>query len=131
MADPSLDPLERSTLPAHNRAEELVHLADENEMLVAKSSLDATLRHWQDGRQITAHDWIQELYAEVSDFAKQRGFACFLSPVKKILREGNTAQQWLRMYEQTNDAQAVIMQAIAQVEQQEIELDNYICQAAI
>ena len=131
MADPSLDPLERSILPAHNRAEELVKMADENEMLVAKSSLDATLRHWEDGRSITAHDWIEELYDEVIDFAKQKGFACFLSPVKKILKEGNTAQQWLRMYEQGKDAQAVIIQAIDRVEQQEVELDSQICQGAI
>jgi predicted glutamate--cysteine ligase len=130
IADPSLDPLVRSDLPAHNRAEELVQMADANEMLVAKSSLDATLRHWQDGRSITAHDWIQELYGEVSDFAKQNGFACFLSPVQKILREGNTAQQWLRTFDRNNDAQATIVQAIGQVEQQEIELDQYICQAA-
>ena len=98
-------------------------------MLVAKSSLDATLRHWQDGRSITAHDWIGGLYDEVREFAKQRGFACFLSPVQKILREGNTAQQWLRAYEQSGDAQAVLIQAISQVEQQEIELDQYICQS--
>jgi predicted glutamate--cysteine ligase len=129
IADPTLDPLVRSELPAHNLAEELVQMADANEMLVAKSSLDATLRHWKDGRSITAHDWIQELYTEVADFAKQNGFACFLSPVKKILREGNTAQKWLRMYEREGNAQAVLMRAIEQVEQQEIELDRYICQA--
>jgi predicted glutamate--cysteine ligase len=124
IADPQLDPLVMSSLSA----DELVELADANEMLVAKSSLDATLQHWQDGRSITAHDWIEELYGEVHDFAKQRGFACFLSPVKKILREGNTAQQWLRAFDRSADAQAVLMQSIAQVEQQEIELDRYLCQ---
>ncbi len=129
IADPSIDPLVSSNIPEHNRAEELVQMADDNEMAVAKFSLDATLRHWQDGRSITAHDWIMELYHEVTDFAKQNGFACFLSPVKKILREGNTAQQWLRLFEQNHDAQAVIMQAIAQVEHQEIELDKYLCQS--
>jgi predicted glutamate--cysteine ligase len=128
--DPTLDPLAMSTLPAHDRAEELVHLADANEMAVAKSSLDATLRHWQDGRSIVARDWIEELYTEVSPIAKQRGFLCFLSPVKKILREGNTAQQWLRAYEREGDARSVIIQAISDVERQEIELDRYICQAA-
>jgi predicted glutamate--cysteine ligase len=124
MADPNLDPLVMSSLSA----DELVEMADANEMLVAKSSLDATLRHWQDGRSITAHDWIEELYREVHDFAKQRGFACFLSPVKKILREGNTAQQWLRMFDRDGDARSVLIQAIAQVEQQEIELERYLCQ---
>jgi predicted glutamate--cysteine ligase len=129
IADPTLDPLVMSTLPAHNRAEELVHIADANEIAAAKSSLDATLQHWRDGRAITVHDWIEELYAEVSPIAKQRGFLCFLSPVKKILREGNTAQQWLRMFERDGDARSVITNAISQVEQQEVELDRYICQA--
>jgi predicted glutamate--cysteine ligase len=129
MDDPKLDPLVMSTLPAHNRAEELVHIADANEMAVAKFSLDATLQHWRDGRSITAHDWIEELYAEVSPIAKQRGFLCFLSPVKKILREGNTAQQWLRMFDRAGDARSIIMDAISQVEQQELELDRYICQS--
>lgn len=127
--DPNLDPLVMSTLPASDRAETLVQMADANEMAVAKSSLDATLQHWQDGRSISASDWIDELYAEVSPIAKQRGFLCFLSPVKKILREGNTAQQWLRLYERTGDARSVIVQAIQAVEQQELELDRYICQA--
>ncbi len=129
--NPDLDPLVMSTLPATNLGAELVRLADENEMAVAKSSLDATLQHWQDGRSITAHDWIEELYAEVSPIAKQRGFLCFLSPVKKILREGNTAQQWLRMFAQTGNARSVIIDAIEQVAQQELELDRYLCQAAV
>ncbi|MFM2303689.1 MAG: hypothetical protein RLZZ135_1099 [Cyanobacteriota bacterium] len=129
IADPTLDPLVMSTLPAHDRAQELVSIADANEMAVAKSSLDATLQHWRDGRSITAHDWIEELYAEVSPIAKQRGFLCFLSPVKKILREGNTAQQWLQMYDRAGDARSVIMHAISQVEQQEVELDRYLCQS--
>lgn len=129
ISNPTLDPLVMSTLPAHDRAQELVNIADANEIAVAKSSLDATLRHWRDGRSITAHDWIEELYAEVSPIAKQRGFLCFLSPVKKILREGNTAQQWLRMYDRAGDARSVIMDAIAQVEQQEVELDRYLCQS--
>jgi predicted glutamate--cysteine ligase len=124
IADPNLDPLVMSSLSA----DELVELADTNEMSVAKSSLDATLQHWQDGRSITAGDWIEELYSEVHDFAKQRGFACFLSPVKKILREGNTAQQWLRAFDRSADARSVLIQAIDQVEQQEIELDRYLCQ---
>jgi predicted glutamate--cysteine ligase len=125
ISDPNLDPLTMSALSS----QELVELADANEMLVAKSSLDATLRHWQDGRSITASEWIEELYGEVHPFAKQRGFTCFLSPVKKILREGNTAQQWLRAFEREPDARAVLVREIERVEQQELELDRYLCQA--
>jgi predicted glutamate--cysteine ligase len=124
IADPQLDPLSMSDLSPT----ELVTLTDANEAAAAKSSLDATLHHWQDGREIVAQQWIEELYNEVHDIAKQRGFACFLSPVKKILREGNTAQQWLREYDRDRHAQAVIVGAIDRVAQQELELDRYLCQ---
>ncbi len=124
--NPQLDPLTQSKFSA----DELVQITDTNEVLAATSSLDATLQHWQDGRKIIARDWIQELYAEVAPFAKERGFSCFLSPVKKILREGNTAQKWLQAYDLAGDARSVIIQSIADTEQQEIELDQYICQPA-
>jgi predicted glutamate--cysteine ligase len=124
--DPQLDPLIQSKFSA----EELVEITDRNEVLAATSSLDSTLQHWQDGRSIIARDWIQELYAEVAPFAKQHGFSCFLSPVKKLLREGNTAQKWLQLYDRAGDARSVIIQAIEATEQQEIELDEYICQPA-
>ncbi len=124
--DPQLDPLVQSKFSTA----ELVKLTDANEIAAAKSSLDATLQHWQDGRSIIARNWIEELYAEVAPFAKQRGFTCFLSPVKKLLREGNTAQQWLQAYDRSGDARSVIVDAIDRVEQQEIELDEFICQVA-
>jgi predicted glutamate--cysteine ligase len=124
--NPQLDPLVQSKFSA----DELVEITDRNEILAATSSLDATLQHWQDGRAIIARDWIQELYAEVAPFAKERGFSCFLSPVKKLLREGNTAQKWLQSYDRAGDARSVIIQSIAATEQQEIELDEYICQPA-
>ncbi len=125
IANPQLDPLIMSDLSAR----ELVELTDRNEMAVAKSSLDAQLEHWQDGRSIVASEWVAQLYSEVHDIAKQRGFACFLSPVKKILREGNTAQQWLRLFARDGDARSVLVHEIERVEQQEIELDRYLCQA--
>jgi predicted glutamate--cysteine ligase len=124
--NPQLDPLIQSKFSA----DELVEITDRNEVLAATSSLDATLQHWQDGRSIIASDWIQELYAEVAPFAKQHGFSCFLSPVKKLLREGNTAQKWLQAYNRAGDARSVIIQAIEDTEQQEIELDQYLCQPA-
>jgi predicted glutamate--cysteine ligase len=125
IANPQLDPLIMSDLSAR----ELVELTDRNEMAVAKSSLDAQLQHWQDGRSILASEWVSQLYDEVHEIAKQRGFACFLSPVKKILREGNTAQQWLRMFDRDRDARSVLVNEIERVHQQEIELDRYLCQA--
>ena len=106
-------------------------LADENESLAARNSLDAELRHWQDGRKILARDWITEIYDEVYPLAKQRGFSCFLSPLKKILRQGNTAQRWLKLYEQGMSADNIIQQDIQNIARQETELDYAVCPEAL
>ena len=122
---PDLDPLTQSQLsPA-----ELVQLTDRNEIAAATASLDATLHHWEDGRAVTAQQWIEDLYSTVQPIAKQHGFSCFLTPVKKILREGNTAQQWLKSYAQVHNARTVITDAIEQAAQQELELDDQLCQS--
>ncbi len=125
--DPRLDPLELSTLSATTRPEELVALTNANEDAAARQSLDATLRHWQDGRKILARDWIEEIYQEVLPVAKKRGFSCFVLPVKKILREGNTAQQWLALHTEGFDSRSVIVQAIQAMAKQEEELEDKLC----
>lgn len=127
MEDPSLDPLELSTLPAATRNQDLVALTDANEIAASRQSLDAELTHWQDGRTILARDWIEEIYREVWPFAKKRGFSCFLSPLKKILREGNTAQQWLKLHEGGLDTRSIILQGIDGMAHQEWELEDNLC----
>lgn len=128
MADPSLDPLERSTLPAATRSEDLIALTDANEDAAARQSLEAQLRHWQDGRSILAQAWIEEIYDEVWAIAKQQGFSCFLSPLKKILKEGNTAQRWLNLHDKTLDSRQVLIEAIQALAEQEHELEDKLCQ---
>ncbi len=125
--DLSLDPLKSSQLSP----EELVALTDENEIQVARDSLNAQLRHWQDGRTLSAREWIEELYQEVWIDAKQRGFSCFLSPLKRILREGNEAQRWRKQYQQIQNAQSVMQQAIQGMESQERELEQKLCQSLV
>jgi predicted glutamate--cysteine ligase len=127
MEDPSLDPLELCTLPAATRNEDLVALTDANEIAASRQSLDAELTHWQDGRTILARDWIEEIYREVWPIAKKRGFSCFLSPLKKILREGNTAQQWLKLHEGGSDTRSIIRQGIQGMSHQEWELEDNLC----
>jgi predicted glutamate--cysteine ligase len=129
--NPSLDPLEASNLPATTRSEDLVALADDNEIAVAHHSLEAKLRHWQDGRTILARDWVEEIYQQVLPYAKQRGFSCFLSPIKKILRDGNTAQKWLKQYESSLDTRTVIKAAILEMAQQEEDLEDKLCQSMV
>ncbi|GBF79993.1 glutamate--cysteine ligase [Aphanothece sacrum FPU1] len=124
---PDLDPLQQSQLSS----EELLEISDRNEISAAMSSLGATLHHWQDGREILAQDWIEELYQEVWPFAKQAGFSCFLSPLKKILRQGNLAQQWLRQYEMAQDIPSIITQEIDKVAQLEEDLEDKLCESLL
>jgi predicted glutamate--cysteine ligase len=131
MDDPSLDPLTASLLPTATRNDDLLSLTLANEMAVARHSLDASLRHWQDGRTIKARDWIAQLYAELRPIAKERGFSCFLSPLQRILREGNAAQQWLQQVETGHSCQAVVAQAIQEAQQWERDLADQTCQGSL
>lgn len=125
--NPQLDPLIKSEFPSSTRQENLLRITEQNESAVAKNSLDASLKHWQDGRQLLAKEWIEEIYNEVRPIAKEKGFSCFLSPLKKILREGNLAQQWLQKYNYGQDIRSIIKEGIELVEQQEIELESSLC----
>ena len=131
MNNPKLDPLRQSNLSTNDLQSELVALTDKNEALAARDSLDAELYHWQDGRKITARDWIEEIYDQTYPLAKSKGFSCFLSPLKKILRRGNTAQQWLDLHRQGMSLQDIIQQDIYNIAQQERELDYAVCPEAL
>lgn len=126
MENPDLDPLVSSKFTP----EELIAITDANEAAVARNSLGATLQHWQDGRSITASDWIEELYVGAGATAKKLGFKCFLAPVQKILSRGNNAQQWLLEYAVNPDGRAVVQQAIRDMEATEIDLADKLCQTA-
>ncbi len=129
MEDPALDPLTASHLK--DQPEALGQLSDANEKAAAHLSLDATLTHWQDGRTLLARDWVEEVYTEVWPTAKQQGFSCFLSPIRQILAQGNEAQRWLNLQAQGNSVQSVMMQAIAAMGTEEIELKEKLCQPTI
>lgn len=128
---PDLDPLLQSQLPAQTRAEDLVAIAYDNEKAVARNSLAAEVRHWQNGRPIIVEDWIQDIYNQVYPIAKAKGFSCFLSPIQKILREGNTAQKWLRQYEKGLSPQEILRQGIELTRIEEAELEDKLCQQVI
>nr|WP_279239712.1 glutamate--cysteine ligase [Scytonema sp. UIC 10036] len=121
--NPRLDPLIQSEFSP----EELISLSMANEAAAAATSLDAQLRHWQDGRTLSARDWINEIYQDVWAIAKQHGFACFLSPLQKILREGNEAQQWLQLHALGISPRHIISQAIDAAKEREIELEDKLC----
>ena len=125
--NPSIDPLTQSVFSP----DELISLTAANEAAAATSSLDAQLRHWQDGRSILARDWINEINREVWARAKQYGFSCFLSPLQKILREGNEAQQWLQLHSVGFSANDVIIQAISATQERERELEEKLCSSVV
>ncbi|BAY94324.1 MULTISPECIES: glutamate--cysteine ligase [unclassified Tolypothrix] len=118
-----IDPLTQSTFTP----QELIAVTASNEAAAAANSLDAQLTHWQDGKTIIARDWIAQMSEELWAIAKERGFNCFLSPLQKILREGNEAQQWLQLHAVGVDAQRVITQAIVTAKEREIELEDKLC----
>lgn len=127
LEQPNLDPLKVS----HLTPEKLLEITDLNESAAAKSSLDASLFHWQDGRQLLARNWIEELYGEVLPIAKKEGFACFLTPVKKILRQGNLASQWLAKYQQGMTVQHILHDGIISTEKEELELEASLCEQSL
>ncbi|TAF30398.1 MAG: putative glutamate--cysteine ligase, partial [Oscillatoriales cyanobacterium] len=47
--------------------------------------------------------------------------------LKKILREGNTAQQWLKLHDSGLDTRSIILQGINGMVQQEWELEDNLC----
>ncbi|MBH8571846.1 glutamate--cysteine ligase [Nostocaceae cyanobacterium CENA369] len=125
--NPDIDPLSQSSFSP----EELIALTASNEVAAASASLDAQLKHWQNGRNILARDWITQMYQEVWAIAKQKGFSCFLSPLQKLLREGNEAQQWLQLHAVGFDSRRVITQAIVATQEREIELENKLCSSLV
>ncbi len=127
--DESLDPLNSSIFKSE--PDSLIQITLDNEQAVSQQSLDATLTHWQDGRSILARDWIEELYTEVWPTAKKHGFSCFLPSVLKILRDGNEAQQWLKLAEQGWSVRSIMQQAGLSMELDEIELRDKLCQSAV
>ena len=129
--DPSIDPLETSSLPASTRAEDLLAITAANEVAASRHSLDAELTHWQDGRKILARDWISEIYPEAWAIAKQHGFNCFLSPVLKILQNGNTAQQWLSLHSYGFEPRQILVQAMQAMRERESELEEKLCSSLL
>jgi predicted glutamate--cysteine ligase len=127
LEDETIDPLKTSKF---NNIE-LINLTTANEQAAAISSLNAELRHWQDGRIILASDWIEEIYEQVFPTASKNGIACFLSPLKKILRQGSIAKQWLELHSKGMDIRGILQQEMRTMEQQEQELEDKLCQPTL
>jgi len=112
------DPLRCSQLTAS----ELAALADANDRAAARASLDAELHHWRDGRRITARDWIATSLAGGRPLAGELGLETTLAPLQALLRDGNTAMDWLRRQRNGETIAAIVASAASALERREAAL---------
>ncbi len=116
MQDPKkLDPLEVS----HLNLQELADLSDVNDVAAAKTSLDATLHHWLDGKPILCRTWIKELLEEITPLAKDMDMLHLLSPINLVLENGNQAMKWLIATSEGRPMDAVLQQSIVEMQDEE------------
>lgn len=111
----SLDPLRSSSLSAA----ELVQLADSNDAAVARSSLNAELRHWQDGHVINCKDWLLELIDQLTPLAKSLQLSDCLKPLDSLLVDGNQAMRWEAAHAQGQSIENLLQEGIQRMEEEE------------
>ena len=111
----SLDPLRSSSLSAA----ELVQLADSNDAAVARSSLNAELRHWQDGRAINCRDWLMELLDQLAPLAESLQLSACLKPLDSLLVHGNQAMRWETAHGQGQSIEDLLQKGIQRMEEEE------------
>ena len=115
-----LDPLKASKLNSN----ELMHLSDLNDISAAQASLNASLNHWMDGREITCKKWIEQLLDNVSPLARDLDIAHLLLPIYSLLDEGNQSMQWLQAYSNGSSIDELIQEGIAEIAAEEIVLTS-------
>ncbi len=120
VTNPSLDPLVASELPASTRAEDLLQLIEQNEAAVATYSLDATVRHWRDGRPQPVREWLKTYLAEALAIAKPLGFGQYLKPLLQIAKSGNVAMKWLDQHKRGASIAAIMGQSVVDMKETEM-----------
>ena len=114
----SEDPLFGSDL----NAAELAALADHNDQQAAGSSLDAELRHWRDGRSISARQWIHEQLQDLKAWGDEQPAWPGLIACQHCSKSGNTAMQWLQRHQSGESISAILSADIAAMEALEQDL---------
>ncbi len=109
------DPFEAS----FKTQEELALLADENDLIAAKSSLDANLSHWKNGKQISCRNWIKELLLDVTPLAKELDMFELLQPIEYVLKNGNQSMIWLNSFSKGVSIQSLLQNGISEMEHEE------------
>ena len=114
----SEDPLFGSDLDAA----ELAALADHNDQQAAASSLDAELRHWRDGRPISARQWVHEQLQDLKALGDEQPAMAWLDRLPALLERGNTAMQWLQRHRSGESISAILSAEIEAMEALEQDL---------
>ena len=103
-------------------AAELAELADHNDQQAALTSLDAELRHWRDGRSISARQWIQDQLQDLKTWGDEQPAMAWLDRLPALLERGNTAMQWLQRHRSGESISAILSAEIEAMEALEQDL---------
>ena len=109
------DPIEASS----KTQTELAFLSDENDLNAAKSSLDADLIHWRNGKKIKCRNWIKEVLLDVKPLAKELDMLELLQPIESVLINGNQSMIWLDSYAKGVSIQSLLQNGISEMEREE------------
>ena len=104
----NLDPLLSSKLST----DELKYICDQNELKVAKDSLNAELIHWKNGEKIICKDWIQNLLKELSISSRDLKMNHYLEPIYQVLEEGNESIKWIKKFKEGLSVEDIMQSAI-------------------
>ena len=110
-----MDPLKASSLSI----EELAGLCDRNDSAVARSSLDATMYHWENGNKINCKDWIKQILEEVKPLALELNMIHLLHPINVVLGQGNQAMRWLKSYASGASIEFILKESMIEIEKEE------------
>ena len=110
------DPLQSSAL----NLQQLQELSMSNDRAAARSSLEATLHNWRDGRERSCRDWLEQLIDSVTPLAQELGLKQQLEPLAAVLREGNQAMRWLHRIHSGKSIEAVLRESITAMQEEEM-----------
>ena len=110
------DPLLSSAL----NLQQLEELSMSNDRAAARTSLEATLHNWRDGRKRTCRDWLEQLIDSVMPLAQELGLSEQLNPLAAVLREGNQAMQWLQGIHSGESIESVLRKSITAMQAEEM-----------
>jgi len=91
-----------------------------NDRAAARSSLEATLHNWRDGRERSCRDWLEQLIDSVTPLAQELGLKQQLEPLAAVLREGNQAMRWLQGIQSGKSIEAVLRESITAMQEEEM-----------